>query len=239
MPESYVILYELGGPPLDGRTPRRYSVFSWRTRLALAHKGLQVESRPVKISDKAAIAFSGQGKVPVLRDGETVVYDSFRIAEYLEQTYPALPSLFGGETGHALARFVNSWVDRQLVGTLFPSLMLENEHLLEADDAAHLRGQVEGVTGKSLEELAAGRNDALASFRRQLDPVRSALRTHPFLSGSTPRYPDHILFSIFQWARVVTPTRLTADGDLLATWFDHMLDAYDGLGRREPPREAA
>jgi len=57
-------LYELGG--LDDR---RYSLFSWRTRLALAHKGLTPEYRPVRISDKAAIAFSKQDKVPILIDG--------------------------------------------------------------------------------------------------------------------------------------------------------------------------
>jgi hypothetical protein len=65
-----LILYELGG--LDDC---RYSLFSWRTRLALAHKGLAAEHRPVRVSDKAAIAFSGQTKVPTLRDGDEAVLD--------------------------------------------------------------------------------------------------------------------------------------------------------------------
>ena len=67
-----LILYELGG-----RDDRRYSLYSWRARMALAHKGLTPEYRPVHISDKAAIAFSKQDKVPILIDGETVVQDSF------------------------------------------------------------------------------------------------------------------------------------------------------------------
>ena len=58
-------LYELGG--LDDR---RYSLYSWRTRMALAHKGLTPEYRPVRVSDKAAIAFSKQDKVPILIDGD-------------------------------------------------------------------------------------------------------------------------------------------------------------------------
>ena len=37
-----IILWELGG-----RNDRRYSLFSWRTRMALAHKGLAFETRPV------------------------------------------------------------------------------------------------------------------------------------------------------------------------------------------------
>ena len=75
------------------------SQFSWRTRLALAHKELAFESRPVRVSDKAAIAFSGQDKVPILVDGDTVVSDSWRIADYLETSFPERPSLFGCEAG--------------------------------------------------------------------------------------------------------------------------------------------
>ena len=40
--------------------------------------------------------------VPVLRDGDRVVRDSFDIALYLDEAYPDRPSLFGGETLHEL-----------------------------------------------------------------------------------------------------------------------------------------
>jgi DeoR/GlpR family transcriptional regulator of sugar metabolism len=43
--------------------------------MALAHKGLDVETIPWRFSDKSAISFSGQGAVPVIRDGETVLLD--------------------------------------------------------------------------------------------------------------------------------------------------------------------
>ena len=70
-----ITLWELGGK--DGR---RYSLFSWRTRMALRHKQLEFESKPVCMSDKAAIAFSGGKTVPVAKDGEVVVRDSWKIA---------------------------------------------------------------------------------------------------------------------------------------------------------------
>ena len=223
-------LYEL-----QDHTGRRYSVYSWRTRMALAHKACPFESRPVKVSDKATIAFSGQTKVPIIRDGETVVFDSMKIAEYLERRYPDSPSLFGGEAGLAFARFFNSWADRQLIGTLFPSLMLENVQKLEADDAAHVRGTIERIAKSSLEELAAGKERAIQAFNRLLDPVRSVLRAQRFVSGSVPRYPDHILFSVFQWPRIVSPTPIIANDDPLQGWFDRMLDLFDGMGRKELP----
>lgn len=223
-----ITLYELAGP--DGR---HYSVFSWRTRLALAHKGLDWTSQGVKVTDKAAIAFSGQKKVPIIRDGERIVFDSLRIAEYLESAYPNRPTLFGGETGQAMARFFNSWCDRQLIATLFLSLMLENTQRVAADDAAHIRAGVEGPTKKTLEEHFAGKDAAIKAFNRLLDPVRSALRSTPYLGGSEPRYVDHILFSVLQWPRITTPTPILAPDDAVGAWFERMLDAYGGLGRAE------
>jgi glutathione S-transferase len=231
MTTAIIQLYELAD--VNGR---RYSVFSWRTRLALAHKGLAWESVPVKASDKTAIAFSGQKKVPIIRDGDRVVHDSWKIAEYLEDTYPNRPSLFGGETGRSLARFFNSYADRQLVGSLFPALMLENVGMLAADDAAHIRTGMEKPLGKTLEELAAGREQAQQAFSRALDPVRSVLRTQPYVSGAKPAYPDYILFSVFQWARITTALSIVAADDALLPWFDRLLDSFDSLGRNEPAK---
>ena len=102
-----ITLYEL-----KGRDDRRYSLFSWRARMALSHKGLAFDTHPVLLSDKPAIAFSGGRTVPVLRDGETVVRDSWKIAEYLEAHYPDRPGLFGGPVGAGLSQTLNVWADR-------------------------------------------------------------------------------------------------------------------------------
>lgn len=228
---AQIILYELGG--IGGR---RYSVFSWRTRMALAHKGIAFESRPVQVTDKAAIAFSGQAKVPILRDGETVVFDSWKIAEYLEQRFPDRPSLFGGEIGHGTARFINSFADRELIPPIIPTLMLDNVAALEPQDAAHLRAFFEKVTGKSLEALYEGREKSLKSFSKALDPLRSALRSQPFLCGAAPAYADYILFSVLQWARIASKVQVLPPDDAVSQWFERLLDAHGGLARKEPPR---
>ena len=147
-------LYELGG--LDDR---RYSQFSWRTRFALAHKGLAVSYRAVRVSDKQAIAFSGQDKVPILVDeSATAITDSWRIAEYLESRYQEQPSLFGGAAGHAFARFINNWVDRVLVPQAAAMLMADVIECVDGEDARHLRLQMEKIFGKTLEDLRAGRD---------------------------------------------------------------------------------
>lgn len=65
--------YDLAGADPE----RRFSPFCWRTKLALAHKGLPVETIPWRFTDKDVIAFSSQGRVPVLVDGDKTVFDSW------------------------------------------------------------------------------------------------------------------------------------------------------------------
>ena len=228
-----IILYELGAA-----SGARYSSFSWRTRMALTHKGLAFKTHPVRISDKAAIAFSGQGKVPIIRDGETVVSDSWKIADYLETTYPNAPSLFGGPAGLALSRFVNAVADRQLMAALAPVCALSVTQLLDAGDAAHIRAGFEKGFGKTLEELHAGREGSTKAFRRTLDPFRATLRGQPFACGATPGYADYIMMSPLQWARIVYPEPVLEAGDAVGAWFERMLDLHQGFARAEPARSA-
>lgn len=225
---------------LRARDGQRYSQFSWRTTMALAHKGLQAEHKGIRVSDKAAIAFSSQDKVPILVDGKDVIPDSWRIAEHLESRYPDAPSLFGGETGHGLARFINAWVDRTLIGRLVPLLAADLMPMLDETDGLYLRTQFERFFGKPLEEFAAAREKDIAGFRKLLDPARTVMRAQPFLSGARPAYADYTLFSLFQWARIVSPFELLEPKDALAAWRERLLDLFGGLARTQtsfPPTE--
>jgi glutathione S-transferase len=226
-------LYELGG--LHGR---RYSLFSWRTRLALAHKGLAFESRPVKVTDKATIAFSGQKRVPIIRHGDQVVFDSWRIAEYLEANFPDRPTLFGGPGGHVLARFVNHWADRTMIPALAPCVAPYVGECLEADDAAHIRAGMEKGFGRTLEEMAATRDAGLRRFQQTIEPLRAQVKSQPFLGGESPLYADYIVASPLQWARVVCALPVLQSDDPVAAWFERVLDLHGGFARAEPARAA-
>jgi len=60
--------------------------------LALAHKGLEVESIEIDWDDRSPVeAVSGQGLVPVIDDDGEVVSDSAAILRYLEEKYPEPP----------------------------------------------------------------------------------------------------------------------------------------------------
>ncbi len=224
-------LYEL-----VGLEDRRYSQFAWRTRMAIAHKKLAVEYQPVRVSDKPAIAFSGQLNVPILVDGDTTVVDSWKIAEYLEATYPDAPSIFGGAVGHGLARFVNSWADRQVVPGAVPLVVCDVVDCVDAEDAAHLRAFMEKAFRTTFEQMREQRAEKKAAWKRLLDPARHAIRSQPFLSGAAPAYADYILFSVFQWARIIGTFELLEADDPLVAWRERMLDLHDGLARRSPAR---
>ena len=63
-----------------------------RVALALAHKGLEVETVEISYSDRTpVIEVSGQPLVPVLVDGDVVIPDSTRILRHLEERWPDPP----------------------------------------------------------------------------------------------------------------------------------------------------
>src|SRR6188768_1777793 len=70
------------------------SPFSWRVLLALEHKGLAYNSHLLHLGmqeHKAPhmLAINPRGRVPVLKDGDYVVFESLAVLYYLERKYPA------------------------------------------------------------------------------------------------------------------------------------------------------
>jgi len=212
---------------------RRPSPYCWRTRMALAHKRLACEVQPVGFSEIKSIAGGGYRTVPVLQDAGRVVSDSQAIADYLEETYPARPTLFGGAPGRALALFVHHWV-LGIQAQIFPLICHDLlKHVLPADQA-YIRESREKQLGRRLEDAQAERDGKLPAFRANLEPLRATLRGQSYVAGERPMYADYIVFGPFQWSRSVSPYRLLAEDDPIRDWFGRMLDLHDGLGRRSP-----
>lgn len=223
-------LFELVGTDAS----RPFSPFCWRTRLALAHKGLSAESIPWRFTEKQAIAPMGAEKVPVLLDGDKSIVDSWVIANYLEDAYPDRPSLFGGEGGRAMGRMINWWGDIAIIGGIFPHIIAEIPGHLAPVDAAYFRKTREARFGKPLEDVMAGRDGTVAGFRKSLEPLRQTLKAQAFLGGEAPNYADYIVFGGFQWARVISPFRLLEADDPVYAWREKLLDAFDCLARKSP-----
>ena len=142
-------LYDLAA----AESERRFSPYCWRIKLALMHKGLPFDTIPWRFTEKNAIAFSGQGRVPVLIDGDQVVFDSWTIANYLEARYPDRPSLFRGDGGRAVTRFVNAWADVVLVGGILRLIVTDILTHLDEKDRAYFRETREKRLGATLEAV--------------------------------------------------------------------------------------
>jgi glutathione S-transferase len=224
-----IALYEL-----KGKNDRRYSLFSWRARMALRHKGLEFETLPVRLSDKAAIDFSGGKTVPVIKDKDTVVRDSWKIAEYLENRYKDSPPLFGGEIGRGVTQAFNTWADRVLVPAMLQVIAADIHERVDALDEGYFRQTMEKVLRMTLEESRAKRDAALLQLGRALEPLQATFKRQAFLAGAAPAYADYILLSVFQWARVMSPQEVLAPEDPLCQWRERMLDLHDGFARNVP-----
>jgi len=94
------------------------SPFAWRVQLALEHKALPYERKVLSFAagdtrKPEFVALNPRHRVPVIVDGDFVLYESNAIVEYLEDAYPSSGSpLFPGDARtRALARRLIMEVD--------------------------------------------------------------------------------------------------------------------------------
>lgn len=221
-----IVLYDLVGDD-----DRRFSPNCWRSRLALAHKGLACEARPTAFLDIPKICGGTQKTIPVIEDGDKVVAESFAIAAYLEDAYPDRPSLFGGAGGRALTLHLNYWVNMVVHPAVARLVMLDVFNQLRAGDKDYFRSNREGRFKMTLEQFQDRSEARVDAFRVLFDPMRQTLARQPFLGGDGPLYADHLVAGAFMWARVVSRFQVLEPDDPVGAWFERVLDLYDGLAR--------
>ncbi|QPC87332.1 glutathione S-transferase family protein [Mesorhizobium sp. NBSH29] len=217
---------------LVGSDPARpFSPHCWKTRMALAHKGLDFTSIPVRFTEIPKIEGGAPKIVPVIRDGDTVVADSFAIALYLEENYADRPTLFGGAGGEAMARFIERWSQSTLHPYLGSAALVDIHERLGAQDKEYFRSTREARYKRTLEEVVAGREAGLVAFRHALEPLRQTLGFHPWIGGQTPLFADYIIFGALQWMRVISPFQPLAEDDVISAWFERCLDLHGAAGK--------
>ena len=222
------LLYALAGAD----KARQFSPHVWKTVMSLAHKGLDYETVPVSFTDIPAIENGCTATVPLLRDGEKLVRDSFEIALYLDEAYPDRPSLFGGEGGKAMARFIENWSQSTLHMAVTRIAILHIHDLLGPEDRAYFRRSREERLGASLEDIAAAGRVEVEGFAKKLQPLRNMLKVQPFIGGEAPLFPDYIVFGALQWLRTTAGAKVLEADDPVALWLARCLDLHGGVGHR-------
>jgi glutathione S-transferase len=155
-----------------------------RVALALAHKGLDVESVVISYEDRSpVIEVSGQPLVPVLVDGGEVIADSVRILRHLEERHPDRPLFPRDPARRAELDVFLEWFNE--VWKLAPNA-IEGE--LEGDDpddervtalAARMRASLD-----LFEQLLDGRDHLFGDFSA------ADCAAFPFLKFGKLRDPD-------------------------------------------------
>ena len=179
-----------------------------RIALALGAKGIEVESVVIEYTDRSPVeAVSGQGLVPAIDDGGTVVNDSVAILRHLEQRTPDPPLFPADPAERAAVDVFIAWFER--VYKVAPN-RLEDELEGDAPDAAAVAEASRELAAHVgvLERLLSGREYLLGGFG-----VADCV-AYPFLKYAAGREPgDDELFH-----RILEEHQQLADAPRLAAW---------------------
>jgi glutathione S-transferase len=177
-----------------------------RVALALAHKGLEVDSVWITYEDRSPVErVSGQSLVPVLEfDDGAVVFDSMQIVKVLEERFPGSPLYPADAAGRARTiRFID-WFDD--VWKVAPNAI-----------ATEVERDVPDVP--RIEQLAEQMATALDRFEEMLGE-REYLLGDEFSAADCAAYP---FLKYALWREI--------DDDEL---FHRVLDGYQQLGEDHP-----
>lgn len=140
---------------LYGATP---SAFFRKARIVLEEKCIPYETENLVPIPKTPdlLALHPMGKIPVLRDGETVVPDSSVICAYLEKKYP-FPALYPDDPAQlAKALFLEEYADTRMgetMGAVFFERFVKTHVLRQPTDESRVKDLLECAVPPVLDYL--------------------------------------------------------------------------------------
>jgi glutathione S-transferase len=170
-----------------------YSTNVERVALALAHKGLAVESIVIDSEDRSLVRrVSGQDLVPVIDDDGVIVWDSMVIVEHLEERYPEKPLFPKDEARRAEMRVFIDWFNR--VWKRPPNLIYDELQKADPDrERIEEWGRQMTLAMDTFEGMLAGRDYLMGAEFSAADVC-----AFPFLKYATVHDPkdEHLFHDI-------------------------------------------
>ena len=159
------------------------SPFAWRVMLTLEVKRLPYESKLLEFSKQehktpAYLQLNPRGKVPTLKDGDFVLYESIAIMAYLDRKYPT-PPIFG--------------TTAEQTGLIWRLVLECESYLLSAGDKV-VRPLFFGKGLENLNEIQT----AVELIRRELKIVDGRLADSNWLVGGEISAADIAIFPLVQ-----------------------------------------
>ena len=189
------------------------SAYSWRVMLALEHKRLPYVSHELQFSRQEQkspqmMAMNQRGRVPVLKDGDYVVFESVAVLHYLDRKYPA-PPIFGRspEEAAVIVRVIEEF---------------------QAYTEEHLMGIVRTLWGGEPKLGREALTDAMLVVAREARTIEMRLAKGDWIVGDHYSAIDMVIFPAIQLLRRALGRPEAAD---LARRFLPLEVNYPALGR--------
>ena len=182
------------------------SQYSEKVRLILDYKGLayrKIEVTP-GVGQLELFQLSGQRRVPVLKDGATVITDSTAIAMYLERKYPEKPIIPVDPKERGVCLLIEEWADasigiksrKVLYGALSQNQSFRTS-ILPTGTPDFLKTLVGAVPSEVLDILGAGVGygadavkEAKDDLKQDLEALSLLLMDRPYLVTNYPCLAD-------------------------------------------------
>jgi glutathione S-transferase len=162
------------------------SAYSWRVLMALEHKRLHYASHLLQLSlqeqkSPQMLALNPRGRLPVLKDGDYVVFESLAVLYYLDLKYPE-PPIFGRtpEEAAVIMRVINEF-------------QAYTEGQLMSICAAFL-GRQPGIVSEAI-------TDAMHTVAREARTIEQRLSRSDWIVGECYSAADMVLFPAIQLLR--------------------------------------
>lgn len=204
--------------------------YSWRVRLALSHMNIKVKRVPISLY-KFREKFKNENLsiLPAIVDGNRKIETSWEVATYLERNFPEAPTIFGGEVGTHLAKFIHAWAEKNILKHLYALIGDKVYEILEKDDQPLFKEFLESKYNLRYDLLGHQNDNKLLKFRQSLDPFRLAMLDRPYLSGEMPAYADFILYGPLMWAEEIFGDKILESNDIISLWKSKMDELFSHL----------
>jgi glutathione S-transferase len=206
------------------------SAFSWRVLLALEHKGLSYDSQLLHFDKQEhqspqMLKLNPRGRVPVLKDGDYVVFESVAVLYYLDIKYPQ-PPIFGESPEEA--------------GVIM-RVICEFQAYAEPSLSTIVNAIFAGQVADRIDELT----DAMHVVAREARTIEGRLSKEQWIVGANYSATDMVIFPWIQLLRRALDRDAAAElgarflpmernYPALARWIGR-IEALPGYQRTYPP----
>ena len=196
------------------------STYVRTVRLACAEKGVAHAMEEVEFGSDAHRKLHPFGKVPIMRHGDFVLYESEAICRYVDRAFPGPP--LQPTDAKALAR-MDHWL----------SAIRDYVYPVMIEDLVWERLVVPMEGGQPNEDMIAA---AVPKMAEQLGIFERALKASPYLAGAEVSLADYMLFPIVVYLRVTAEGEAAlAKARALLDWFRRM-SARPSAAATDPTR---